>query len=151
MARRAPVLVGPGLGVQGRGEDQLCCLASGLSLVKNTQDVVLLHDQILGSVDLHLAAGPLAEQHAVADVHVDWNELAGSVPAARTDGNNLSLLRLFLRRVRDDDAARGALFRIDTPHNDTIMQWPETHFVLLPARPDCVLLTSGGHPLSVRS
>src|SRR5690348_2781201 len=64
------------------------CRLSGLLLgggdVENAHDVALLHDQKLLAIDLHLGPGPLAEQHAVADLEVDREQFSGFVAAART-------------------------------------------------------------------
>ena len=43
----------------------------GSSLLEHGEDVVLAHDQVLLAVDLDLGAGVLAEQHAVALLHVE--------------------------------------------------------------------------------
>ena len=64
-----------------------------------------LHDQQVVAVDAHLGAGPLAEQHAIAGLHVERLELAVLVASARTDGDDLAFLRLLLGGVRNDDAA----------------------------------------------
>jgi hypothetical protein len=71
----------------------------------DAHDVGLLHDQELLAVDLDLGARPFAEQHAVAGLDVERDELAGFVAAAGADGDDLALLRLFLGGVGDDDAA----------------------------------------------
>ena len=78
-------------------------LATGSSM--HAHDVGLLHDQELLAVDLDLGARPLAEQHAVADLNVDGDELARLVAAAGADGDNLALRGLFLGGVGNDDAA----------------------------------------------
>ena len=78
-------------------------MAAGL--VEDAHDVALLHDQEILAVDLDLGAGPFAEQHAVADLEVDRDELAGLVAAARADGDDLALRGLFLGGVGNDDAA----------------------------------------------
>src|ERR1700741_1053748 len=44
-----------------------------------------LHDQELLAIELDFGARPFAKQHAVADVDVDRDQLAGLVAAARTD------------------------------------------------------------------
>ena len=41
----------------------------------HTHDVGLLHDQELLTIDLDLGARPLAEQNAVASLHVEGDEL----------------------------------------------------------------------------
>src|SRR5215468_3356099 len=84
-------------------------LALGGGLFKHPHDVGFLHDQELLAVDLHLGARPFAEQHAVADLEIDGDELAGLVAAARADGDDLALGGLLLGGVGDDDAA-GRLF-----------------------------------------
>src|SRR5215510_10366842 len=63
-------------------------LLAGSLLDQHPHDVAFLHDEVLGAVDLHLGARPLAEQHTVADLDVERNELAGFVAAARPDGDD---------------------------------------------------------------
>src|SRR5690606_21963937 len=87
----------------------------------------LLHDQELLAIELDLGAAPLAEQHAVADLDVERDDLAGLVAGARPDGDDLALLGLLLGRVGNDDAARGLLFRVDPLDHDTVMQGTELH------------------------
>ena len=48
---------------------------------EDAHDVALLHDQEFLAVDLDLGARPFAEQHAVADLEVDRDQLAGFVSA----------------------------------------------------------------------
>src|ERR1700746_2377020 len=79
-------------------------LAAG-RLVDDSHDVGLLHDEELLTVDLHLGAGPFAEQHAVADLDVDGDQLAGLVAATRSNGDDFTFRGLLLRGVRDDDTA----------------------------------------------
>src|SRR5262249_38779333 len=105
-------------------------LAGGL-LDQHAHDVAFLHDEVLGALDLHLGAGPLAEQHPVADLHVDRDELAALVAAARADGDDLALLRLLLGGVRNDDAACGLLLGIDALDDDAVVKRTEFHAVLL--------------------
>ena len=52
------------------------------------------------AVDLDLGARPLAEQHPVADLDVDRDELAGLVAPAGADGDDLALARAFPWRYR---------------------------------------------------
>src|SRR5262249_19218603 len=85
-------------------------------------DVGLLHDQEFLAVELDLGARPFAEQHAIADLEVDRDQLAALVAAAGADRGDLALRRLFLRRVGNDDAAFGLLFGVDTLDHDAVMQ-----------------------------
>src|ERR1700719_799705 len=78
----------------------------------HAHDVGLLHDQELLAVELDLGAGPFAEQHAVADLDVDRDQLAGLVAAARADCRDFALRGLFLGGVGNDDAALGLLFGV---------------------------------------
>src|SRR5712671_4037459 len=92
---------------QARDDDsvqRLYALVSG----EHAHDVALLHDQEVLAVELDLGARPFAEQHAVADLEVDWDQLAGFVTAARTD--------------RGDFALRGLFFGFDSLDHDTVMQ-----------------------------
>src|ERR1700704_2868447 len=89
---------------------------------EHAHDVGFLHGQEFLTVELDLGARPLAEQHTVADPEVDRDQLAGFVTAARTDRRDLTLRRLFLGAVRNDDAALGLFFGVDTFDHDTVMQ-----------------------------
>src|SRR5215210_6088132 len=72
---------------------------------EDAHDVGLLHDQELLAIELHLGARPLAEQDAVAGLHVERAQLALVVERAGADGDDFALLRLLLGGVGDDDAA----------------------------------------------
>ena len=50
----------------------------------------------------------------IAGLHVEWLHLALLVRGAGADGDNLALLRLFLRGVGDDDAAFGTIVLLET-------------------------------------
>src|SRR5882724_10826081 len=54
-------------------------LAGGGLVGHHAHDVALLHDEEILAIDLDLGAGPLAEQHLVADFHVQWDQLSGLV------------------------------------------------------------------------
>src|SRR5690606_19969136 len=98
------------------------------SVLNHAENVALLHDEKLFAIDFDFSAGPFAEQHTVTWLHVQRNEFI--VIAARTgsDGHDLTLLRLFLRRIRDDDSARRLLFFVDAAHYYSIMQRPKAHW-----------------------
>src|SRR5215204_3299443 len=97
------------------------------ALGDDAHDVGFLHDQEVLTVDAHLGAGPLAEQHAVSGLDVERDDLAALVPGARADGDDLALLRLFLRGVGDDDAAIRLLLGLDTADDDAVVQRTELH------------------------
>ena len=93
----------------------------------DAHDVGFLHDQEILAVDLDLGAGPLAEQHAVAGLDVERDELAALVAGAGANGDDLALLGLFLGGVGDDDAALGLLLRLEAADDDTVVQGTEFH------------------------
>src|SRR3954454_20063707 len=101
-----------------------------LRLVQYAHDVGLLHDQEILAVDLDLGARPLAEQHAVANLDVDRNELAGLVTAARAHRGHFALRRLFLRGVGDDDATSRLLIGGDTLDDDAVVKRTKLHGIL---------------------
>src|SRR5215471_15686672 len=105
----------PAAGSSGRGG------VSG----EHAHDVGLLHDQEILAVELDLGARPLAEQHLVADLDVDRDQLAGLVAPARADRHHLALRRLLLGAVRNDDAAGGLLLGVDAAHDHPVMQGAE--------------------------
>src|SRR5262249_25067676 len=88
--------------------------------------VAFLHDHVLDAVELDFGPRPLAEQHPVADLDVDRDELAALIATPRADGNDLSFLRFFLRGIRNYDAAAGFLFSFDPPDDD-VVKWTECH------------------------
>src|SRR5947209_15344065 len=108
-----------------------CLLLGGGNIRENAHDVALLHDQELLVVDLDFSARPFAEQHAVADLEIDRKQLAGFVAAARTNCDDLALRGLFLRGVRNDDAASCLLFGVDALDNDAVVKRTEFHGILL--------------------
>ena len=114
------------------GEDAYAALLlGGGSVGENAHDVALLHDQELLAIDLDLGARPLAEQHAVADLEVDRDQLAGFVAAPRAHGGDFALRGLFLGTVRNDDAASGLLFGVDALDHDAVVKRTEFHGILL--------------------
>src|SRR5687768_2329071 len=94
------------------------------------EDVAFFHDDQVFTVDLDFGARPFAEQDLVAGLDVHRRDRAVLGASARTDGDDFAFLRLFLRRVRDDDPAGGLLFGLDTADEDSIMKRPETHSLL---------------------
>src|SRR4051812_5025868 len=56
----------------------------------HAHDVGLLHDQEVLAVELHFRAGPLTEQHAVAGLEIDRDQLAVLVAPTRADRDDLA-------------------------------------------------------------
>src|ERR1700756_2333718 len=113
------------------GFEGLGGLLLGGSVGENAHDVAFLHDQQLLAVDLDLGARPLAEQHAVADLDVDRDQLAALITAAGADGDDFALRGLFLGGVRNNDAGSGLLFSFDALDHDAVVKRTEFHAVLL--------------------
>ena len=106
-------------------------LLLGDALFDHAHDIALLHDQELLPVDFDLGARPFAEQHPVANLDIDWDQLAGFVAAAGANRDDLALRRLFLGGIRDDDAAGGLLFGIDALDDDAVVKRTKLLGVLL--------------------
>src|SRR4029079_7297438 len=102
-------------------------LLAGGGLFNDAHDVGLLHDQEILAVDLDLGARPLAEQHAVADLEVDRDQLAGLVAPAGADGDDLALRGLLLGGVGNDDAALGFFVGFNALDDHAIVQRTEFH------------------------
>src|SRR5579872_6707435 len=77
------------------------------SALEHAHDVAFFHDQVFDPLDLDFRARPFAEQHPVADLDVDRDQLAVIVAPAGPNTDDLALLGLLLGGVRDDDAAGG--------------------------------------------
>src|ERR1700692_1498596 len=63
-------------------------LLGGAAAFDDAHDVALLHDQEILAVDFDFGARPLAEQHCVADLEIDRDQLAGFVPATGAEGRD---------------------------------------------------------------
>src|SRR5215207_4507458 len=108
-------------------------LGRGGALLEHAHDVAFLHDQQVLAVELDLGAGPLAEQHPVADLDAHRRQLALLVAGARADGQDLALHRLLLGGVGDDQPALGPLLLLDALDHDAVVQRPELHGTEPPA------------------
>src|SRR5262249_21984261 len=98
-------------------------------LGEHAHDVGLLHDEELLAVDLDLGARPFAEQHAVARLEVDRDQLAVIVAAARADGDDFALRGFFLGGIGNDDAAGGLLLGADALDDDAVVERTKLHGV----------------------
>src|SRR4029077_13259817 len=95
-----------------------------LAVGDDGEDVLLGQDQVLGFVELDLAAGVLGVDDAVADFDVERLALAGRLDeAAVADGLDHAFLRLLLGGVGQHDPALGLLFALDGLDYDAIAQW----------------------------
>src|ERR1700685_4438031 len=92
-------------------------------------DVFFAHDHEIFTVDFDLRSAVLAEQDLVSDLDIQGTDRAVFENLAFADRDDLSLYRLFCRRVRNHDAAwRGSLL-LQTLHHDAIMKRTNLHGV----------------------
>ena len=82
-------------------------------VIEDTQNVGLLHDDQIFASKLDFASRPFAKQHAVTGFDVERMQFASVIAPAWADREDLSLDRLFLRRVGNEDAAGGFVPGID--------------------------------------
>src|ERR1700712_2030024 len=118
-------------GLSGRRNGLGGLLLGGRKVGEDAHDVALFHDQEVFAIDRDFGAGPFPEQHAVTDLEVDRDQLAGLIAAAGTDRRDLALRRLLFGGIRNDDAALGLFFSVEALDNDPVMERTEFHRVLL--------------------
>src|SRR5881628_736609 len=87
----------------GLEEEEMPTIPSPLASANNAQNVAFLHDDQVFALDLHLGARPFAEKDLVAGLDVQRSHLAVVGASARTNGNDFTLLRLFLGGIGNDD------------------------------------------------
>src|SRR6185436_12716204 len=88
-------------------------------LRQDGQDFFFAQDQHVLAVDGDVGPVVLAEQHLVADLDVEGDLGAVLEDAAVADRQHLALLRLLLRGVGDDDAARARFLLFETADQQT--------------------------------
>src|SRR5262245_45796574 len=97
---------------------------------EHAHDVAFLHDHEFDAVEFDLGAGPFSEQHLVANLEINRDELARLIAPARADSRDLARLRLFLCGVRDNDATGGLRFGINASNDDAVVKRTKFHAVL---------------------
>src|SRR3954469_22624757 len=104
------------------------------------EDIGLAQDQVVVRAQANLGAAVLREDDLVALCEIERDVVAALVAGARADGEDASSLRLLLRGVRQDDAARGGLFLLEGLDDQPITQWLQVHsaFLLALQRVPCV-------------
>src|SRR6185369_17056662 len=110
---------------------QLKKVMEGGLLFDDREQVVFLHDQQLIALDLDGLAAVLAEQHTVAHLDVQDDQLALITLATRTHGQDFALIGLLGGIVGNHDA-RGSLgFTVDTLDDHAIVQGAKFHCISL--------------------
>src|SRR5215469_9611301 len=88
---------------------------------KLREDLLFAQNEQLFAVNLDFTAAVFAEQHPVADVHIQRDALA-LLALAGADGDHFALLRLFLCGVRDDDAPLDGFLLFNALHDHTVVE-----------------------------
>src|SRR3977135_1919637 len=113
----------------------------GLDLIQHAHDVALFHDQVLDAIDLDFGARPFSEPDAVADPEVDRDQLAAFIAAARTNSDDLALLRLLHCCVGNDDAAGSLRLGVDALDDNAVVKWAKFHRFLIKLQNDSIFQT----------
>src|SRR5688572_23686695 len=95
---------------------------AAMLLAHDPEDFVLAQNEVLDTFELDLVAGVLAEQHAVTSLDLERVQLAVVQNLAGPHGDHLTLHRLLLRGVGDDDATLGLLLFFDAANEEPILQ-----------------------------
>src|SRR5689334_2798320 len=69
---------------------------------QNAEDLFFAHDEEVFAIDLDLSAGVLAEQDAIAFLHVERTDFTFFADLAFSDGEDFAFLRLILGAIGDD-------------------------------------------------
>jgi hypothetical protein len=98
-------------------------------LLDNSEEVFFAHDEQFVAVDLDGLAAVLAEQHAIADLDIEDDELALVTALAWADGQHFTLIGLFCGVVGDDDALGGLGFLLEALDDHAIVQRTKFHSI----------------------
>src|SRR5574342_299297 len=96
-------------------------------LLDDGEHVLFTQDQVLLVVQLDLGTGVLAEENLVARLHIERDLLALVVHLPVPHRDDLALLGLLLRGVRDDDAALLDLLLLLTLDENSVVQRTNLH------------------------
>src|SRR6201996_1855080 len=91
-------------------------------LLDDREHVTGREHQVLLARVLDFRAAVLAVQHHVADLNVDGNARALVVETTRANREDLALLGLLLRGVRDNEPGRGNLLGLERLDHDTVLE-----------------------------
>src|ERR1017187_9297312 len=91
------------------------------SRIQNAANVVLAHDDVLSANHLRFSAGVLPKEDAIADLDVEGHQRAILEPLAMTYCHDFTLLRLFLSRIGDDNAAARGFLLVDPLHHNAVV------------------------------
>ena len=95
------------------------------------------HDQQFGAVHGHLGAGPLAEQDAVAGLHVQGAHRAVVFDGTAANSDDFAFHGLFLGGVGNDNPTLSGRLFLDALNQHAIMQGTKLHLGSLLFERDC--------------
>src|SRR5690242_13994545 len=96
-------------------------------LLDHAEHVLFTQDEVILALDLDLGARVLAEEHAITGLDVERANLAVLEDLTVADGDDLTLERLLLGRVGDDDAALGLVLLGDALDDEAILKGTNLH------------------------
>src|SRR4029079_8661729 len=102
-------------------------LSVRVQLLNDRENVVLAQNQVLGAVDLDVAARVLREEDLVARLDLELADRSVLLDLALAHGDGPGLERLLLRRVLDVEARRGLLLLVEALHQDAVVKWLDLH------------------------
>ena len=96
----------------------------GRLLIDDAEHFFLAHDEKLFAADFDFGPGILAEEHTVASLDVEREDLAVVVGLAFPGRDDFAFLGLFFSAIRDDDSTRNNGFALfDATDEDTVVEW----------------------------
>src|ERR1700710_144667 len=98
------------------------CQLSGVRSADDGEHVACREDEVLLAGVLDLGAAVLAVDDLVADLDVERHALAVVVDPTRADREDLALLGLLLRGVRDDQAGGRRLLGLEGLDDDPVLE-----------------------------
>src|SRR3989475_3571705 len=93
----------------------------------DAHDVFLAHHEKFVALDLDGLPGVFAEQHSVAGLDVERDQLARVILLALAHGDDLALIRLLGGGVRNDDSTCGPALLFDALDDHAVMQRTDFH------------------------
>jgi chaperonin GroES len=113
------------------GDRVLFTSYAGNEVTVDGEDVVLRHDEVLFALDRDLVAGVGGEEDAVALLDLEGGALTVVEALPLAQAQHLTLLRLLLGRVGQDDAARRLLLGLEALDHDLVVEGLDFHAVAL--------------------
>src|SRR5688572_17428763 len=95
--------------------------------IRDGHDVILLHDQVLHTIQHDILTGVLSDQDGVSRLDIQRHPFAILVASAEASRQDLALLWLFLGGIRNDDGARALSRFLEALNDETIVKRSDIH------------------------